>query len=204
MEERSSFALLVGSVIDANGSSPVRTPVSIELVGVGSPPVSTDIIWAQGFSNAGFMLAFNAQDIPVDYPASSGPSPKHLTGAFDVSFTLSAAGYADLGVTYSCNMNALPITPAPYVLQPNPIVIMGGVTGDGNALPGATVQITSSTPPLPMPPPTSTDANGNYAFDSVPAAQSIVISASGGSFSGSQTVSLQYLDPVVTVNFELY
>jgi hypothetical protein len=174
------------------------------LNGLGTPPAPTDSIWARAYSDSGFVLGFDAQDIAVDNPSSSGPSPKHLTGVFDVTFTISAQGYANLLATYPCNNNALPITPAPYVLQPNPVVVVGGVTGDGVALAGATVQIASSIPPLALPPSTTTDANGNYAFDAVPAAQSIVITASGGGFSGSQNISFAYLDPVVTVNFELY
>ena len=203
MEELSSFDLLVGSVNDGSGGV-VRTPVSVAVTGIGSPPTPTDLISARTFSSGGFILSFDAGDVAVDFPGSSGPSPKHLVGAFDLSFVISAPGYADLPVTYSCNNDTLPIVPPPYVLAPNPVVVMGGVTGKGTALAGATVQITSSTPALTLPPATTTDPNGNYAFNTVPAAQSIVIAASGGAFSGSQTVSLGYLDPVVTVNFELH
>jgi hypothetical protein len=204
MDQMSSFALLVGTVVDSAGSLAPRTPISVAMNSIGTLSAENGVIWAQANYNAGFVLAFDAQDIVVDYPSSSGPSPKHLVGAFDVSFTISAQGYADLPVTYSCNNNALPITPPPYVLQPNPIAIVGGVSGDGAPLVGANVQIVSSVPSLPMPPATTTDANGNYVFASVPAAQSLVINVSGGGFSGSQNVSLQYLDPVITVNFELY
>jgi hypothetical protein len=202
-EELSSFALLVGSVNDANGGT-VRTPICVNVSGIGTPPVPTNLLWARAYSSAGFVLGFESGDVAVNFPSSSGPSPKQLVGTFDVSFVISAPGYTALPVTYACNNDTLPIAPAPYALQPNPIVIVGGVTGDGVALAGATVRITSSTPPLALPPATTTDANGTYSFDSVPAAQSVVITATGGSFSGSQTISLAYLDPIVTVNFELY
>ncbi|MGA2394546.1 MAG: carboxypeptidase-like regulatory domain-containing protein [Candidatus Lustribacter sp.] len=209
MEERSAFALLVGSVVDATtlpapfSPLPPRTPIAIEFDGIGTPPVATDAIVARAYSAGGFVLAFDSGDVTVDNPSSSGPSPKHLVGAFDIHFTISAEGYADLPSTYSCHNDALPIAPAAYVLQPNPIAIQGYVSFGGVAVAGATVQITAESPPAALPPATTTDANGMYTLGSVPAAQTVTISAAGGGGSTVQTISLDYPGSVVTVNLPL-
>ena len=208
IEERSSFALLVGTVVDVTTVAlpytpqPPRSPLSVAFEGIGTPPTPTDLIWAQTFSNGGFVLAFEAGSVAIDNASSSGPSPKHLTGAFDIHFTVSAQGYADLALVYSCNHDALPIVPAAYSLQPSPLYVRGTVTASGAPLAGAAVQITAESPaPGPLPPATATDANGMYAFDGVAAAQTITIAVSGGGHSGSQTVPVGYPDPVTTVNF---
>jgi hypothetical protein len=209
VEERSAFALLVGSVVDATtlpapyAPAPPRTPITISFDGIGTPPVPSDAITARAFSNGGFVLAFDSGDVSVDFPSSSGPSPKHLTAIFDIHFTVSADGYTALPSTYSCNKDTLPITPAAYVLQPNPIVIQGRVTSAGLAAPGAAVQVLAeSPPPFSLPPATTTDANGMYTLAAVPAAQTATIQAVFGG-SQTQTISLDYPDPVVTVNFAL-
>jgi hypothetical protein len=209
-EECSSFALLVGSVVDATTLSPPytaqppRTPINVTFTGIGTPPTPSDAISARAFSRGGFALAFDASDVSVDYPSSAGPSPKHLTGTFDIHFVVSAQGYADLSAIYACNKDALPIVPAPYALQPNAVAIVGRVTVGGTALAGATVQVTAESPSLgPLPAAVTTDANGMYALPSVPAAQSVTVAASGGGHSGSQTVALAYEEPVFTLNFEL-
>lgn len=209
MEELGSFALLVGSVVDATTLSPPytpqppRSPISVAFTGIGTPPRPSDAIRARAFSGGGFVLAFDASDVSVDDPSSAGPSPKHLTGTFDVHFVVSAPGYADLPATYACNKDALPIVPAPYAMHPNAVTIVGRVTAAGSALAGATVQVTAESPsPGPLPSPVSTDANGMYALLNVPAAQSVIVAASGGGHSGSQTVALAYEEPVFTLNFE--
>jgi hypothetical protein len=207
MEERSSFALLVGSVVDATTTLAPFTPqapyspIAVTFDGIGTPPVPSDAIGARAYSNGGFVLAFDAGDLAVDEPSSSGPSPKHLTGSFVLNFTISAAGYADLAVTYPCSGNALPIVPAAYALQPAALTIRGAVTAGGAPVPGASVSITAAAPAIALPPATTTDANGLYGFDAVPAAQSITIAASGAGHNGSQTVAVGDPDPIVTVNF---
>lgn len=210
MEERSAFALLVGTVVDATtvpapfSPFPPRTPIAVSFDGIGTPPVPTDAVTARAFSGGGFVLAFNAADVAVDDPSSSGPSPKHLVGAFDIHFTISADGYADLPSTYSCNNDALPIAPAAYALQPNPIAIQGQVTdATGTAVAGATVQITAESPPVALPPATTTDANGMYLLVSVAAAQTVTISASALAGSAVQIVSLDYPANSVIVNLPL-
>jgi hypothetical protein len=210
MEERSAFALLVGTVVDATTvpapftPQPPRTPISVNFDGIGTPPVPSDAISARAFAGGAFVLAFESNDVAVDGPSSSGPSPKHLAGAFDVHFTLSAEGYADLPALYSCNNDALPIVPAAYVLQPNPIAVQGQVSAASGAVAGASVQITAeSPPPAALPAATTTDANGMYAIASVPAAQSITISAAGSGGAALQTIPLDYPGSVVTVNLVL-
>lgn len=210
MDERSSFTLLVGTVVDATTASapfspaPPRAPIAVAFNGIGTPPTPTDVIFARAFSNSGFVLAFDAADVAVDNPSSSGPSPKHLAGAFDIHFTISANGYADLLSTYSCNKDALPITPLAYVLQPKPIAIKGQVTSAGVAVSGATVRITAESPsPSALPPAATTDVNGMYLLASVPAAQSLTISAVSGAVSKTQTIPLEYPALVVTVNLAL-
>ncbi|HTV73856.1 MAG TPA: carboxypeptidase-like regulatory domain-containing protein [Candidatus Acidoferrales bacterium] len=209
LEELSSFALLVGSVVDATTVAapytpqPPRSPVSVNFSGIGTPPTPTDAVFARAFAADGFVLAFDAADVAVDDRSSSGPSPKHLAGAFDIHFVISAEGYADLPVVYACNKDALPIAPAPYALQPNAVAIAGRVTASGTALAGAVVQITAESPsPGMLPAAVTTAADGTFAIENVPAAQTATISASGGGYSGSQTISLSYPNPLVTVSFE--
>jgi hypothetical protein len=210
MEERSAFALLVGAVVDATTVAapfsplPPRTPIAVSFDGIGTPPVATDAVMARAFSGGGFVLTFDAADVAVDDPTSSGPSPKHLVGTFDIHFTISADGYVDLPSTYSCHNDALPITPAAYALQPAPIAIRGQVTDASSAaVAGATVQVTAESPPVALPPATTTDANGMYFLASVPAAQTVTIEASAGAGSVVQVVSLDYPASAVTVNLPL-
>jgi hypothetical protein len=209
-ETAAAFALLVGSVVDATTTSapytpqPPRTPCAVTFDGIGTPPVASDLIWARTYANGGFVLAFEAGDVAVDDATPSGPSPKHLTGAFDIHFTLSAPGYADRSSVYACNHDALPIVPAPYALQPQPAAVQGNVTVSGTPAAGVTVEITAASPaPGTLPPATTTDANGTYAIDAVPAAQTVTLRAVSGAHVGMQTVPLAYPDPVTTVNFEL-
>jgi hypothetical protein len=206
MEECAAFALLVGSIVDATtvASTPAapRTPASVTFDGIGTPPLPSGAIVARSFANGGFVLSFAAGDIAVDDPSSSGASPKHLSGAFDVHFTISADGYADLPAMYACNKDALPIVPAPYVLRPNPTAIAGRVTSGGSAVAGAKVQVTAATPPATLPAAVFTDANGLYGIAGVPAAQTVTVVATKGG-SSSQTVALDYPGPPATVNFAL-
>lgn len=210
MEEAAAFALLVGSVVDATTTAapytpqPPRTPFTVTFDGIGTPPVATGLIWARAYASGGFVLGFEAGNVAVDNTSPSGPSPKHLTGAFDIHFTLAARGYADLSPAYACNHDALPIVPTAYALQPNAVCVQGNVTVSGAPVNGATVQITAESPaPGTLPPATTTDANGNYAIDAVPAAQTVTLQAQSGAHSGTQTVALGYPDPVTIVNFEL-
>jgi hypothetical protein len=210
MEERAAFALLAGTVVDATTTvppytpQPPRTPIAVSFDGIGTPPVATDLIWARAYSNGGFVLAFEGGNIALDNTSSSGPSPKHLTGSFDVHFTLSAQGYTALSTVYSCSLNALPIAPVAYVLQPSPVTVQGNVTVSGALAAGASVEITAESPaPGPLPPAATTDANGNYIINGVSAAQTMTIKATSGVHTGTQSVSLGYPNPITIVNFEL-
>ena len=207
MDELGAFALLVGTVVDATTTippftpQPPRTPIAISFDGLGTPPAPTTAIVARAFSNDGFVLAFDSANIPIDVPSSSGTAPKHLLGAFDVHFTLSADGYADLPATYACNKDTLPIVPAPYALQPLSLIVRGQVaSASGAPVPGATVQITAASPAAPLPPATTTDANGLYVFWTVPAAQTLTFSATTASDALAQTIEVTYPASAVIVN----
>jgi hypothetical protein len=197
--EITTFALLTGSVTDAVDGMPVRrSPLRVAELGIGTPPVASDALWARSYSAGGFVIAADAGRIALDDPRSSAPDPKHLAGAFDLHFVIAADGYADLPVTVTCNHDALPIA-ATYALVPGPFAIRGRVT-TGNppvAAGGTSVDITAAVPPISVPPPAVTAADGTFAFPSVPAAQSVTLAAGGQ----SQTVVPAY--PVLTVNFAL-
>lgn len=200
MEELTTFALLVGRVTDSILAAPstLRSPISVRVLGLGTPPTPSKVLWARAYDIGGFVIAADAGAIALDDPRSTGPDPKHLAGAFDVHFVLSAAGYADLAVALPCSHDAVPIAKS-YALAPQPFAIRGRVTIGNAAFGGLSVSITAATPPIPLPPAVLTASDGTYSFASVGAAQSITLSAAGG----SQTVVSTYPDPILTVNFSL-
>jgi hypothetical protein len=207
-EEATTYALLVGTAIDAVAAAPsrLRSPLRVTLAGIGTPPVAVDGIWCRTWTTDGFVIAADATVIGLDAPSSSGPSPKHLAGAFDLHFTLAADGYADLPVTVSCNHDHVPLRPAPYVLAPHPFALRGRVAVGTVApapLAGATVTLTGSVPAVALPAATVTDADGTYVFVAIPAVRSLTIVAAGSGHSGTQTIEPSYPDPLVTTNFAL-
>ena len=199
MEEITSFALLTGTVSDSvAGTSLARSALSVRLVGIGTPPVPSDALWARAYSGSGFVIAADAGRIALDDPSSSWLDPKHLAGAFDLHFIIAADGYTDLPVTIACNHDAVPIDGS-YALIPGPFAIRGRVT-TGNppvAAGGLSVDITVATPAITVPAPAITAADGTYSIPVVPAAQSVTLAVSGQ----SQTVTPAF--PVLTVNFAL-
>ena len=120
MEELTTYALLVGHVTDASLAPPakLRTRVNIHITGVGTPPHAIDGLWARTWTDDGFVIAADAGNIPLDNPHASGPDPKHLAGAFDLHFIVSAPGYNDLPVTFTCNHDTIPIAQS-YALTPS-------------------------------------------------------------------------------------
>ena len=207
-EEATTYALLVGTAIDAVAAAPsrLRSPLRVSLAGIGTPPVAIDGIWCRTWTTDGFVIIADATVIGLDAPASSAPSPKHLAGAFDLHFTLSADGYAELPVTVSCNHDQVPLRPVPYVLAPQPFALRGRVAVGTVApvpLAGATVTLTGSVPAAALPAATVTDADGTYVFVAIPAVRSLTIAAAGSGHSGTQTVEPSYPDPLVTSNFAL-
>ncbi|MGA8100452.1 MAG: hypothetical protein WB810_17505, partial [Candidatus Cybelea sp.] len=111
IEELTTFALLTGTVVDAVALAPalLRSPVGVEVVGLGTPPVPTDTICGRTYQSNGFVIVADAGSIRLDDPRSTSPDPKHLAGVFDLHFVLSAPGYADLAVAVACNHDAIPI-----------------------------------------------------------------------------------------------
>ena len=207
-EEATTYALLVGTAIDAIAAAParLRSPLRVTLAGIGTPPVRSDGIWCRNWTADAFVIGADATAIGLDAPASSAPSPKHLAGAFDLHFTLAADGYTDLAVTVSCNHDRVPLRPAAYALAPQPFALRGRVTvGTVTPVPlaGATVTLTGSVPAVALPPATLTDADGTYVFVAIPAVRSLTITAAGSGHSGTQTVEPPYPDPLVTTNFAL-
>jgi len=193
-DELLSYALLAGEVVDAVLGTPPRAPVAVHLVGVGTPPVPRDGMSARTYRPDGFVVVADARTIAVDDPASSGPSPKHLAGAFDLHFVLSARGYADLAQVVHCNHDAVPMRPPAYALVPQPFALRGRVTQGGltpTPFAGASVAIAATALA------TTTDADGTYVFVSVPAAATVTVVANGT----PRTVPTSYPDPVLTVNF---
>lgn len=206
IEERLSYALLVGAAVDGILGTPPRSPLGVQMLGLGTPPIPFDGVWARAYSGDGFVVVADAGAVAVDHPELGAPPPKHLAGKFDLHFTLSASGYDDLPVTVNCNHDALPIKPAAYKLAPHPFAVHGRVTTGGFSpvpLAGATVSVTATVPPLVLPavlpPPVVTDANGTYAFPAVPAATTITVTVAG--HAPSATVLTNYPEPTLTVNF---
>ncbi len=120
MEEITSYALLVGHVSDASLPPPalLLSQVSVQIAGVGTPPYPIGGIWARAYALDAFVIAADAGNVPLDNPSSSGPDPKHLAGAFDLHFVVSASGYVDLPVTRTCSHDAVPIAQS-YALTPS-------------------------------------------------------------------------------------
>lgn len=207
IDEVTTFAVAVGRAVDGVATpNTLRSALRVRLAGIGTPPVRNDGVWARTWSHDGFVVVADAGTIPLDHPSSSAPSPKHLAGAFDLHLVLAADGYDDLAVTLACNHDAIPLRPAAFPLAPRPIALRGRVLIAGivpQPLAGATVSLTASSPAVPLPPPVTTDADGAYAFVSVPATRSLTISAAGGGHSGTQTISPPYHASVLTVNFAL-
>jgi hypothetical protein len=201
-EELTSFALLTGTVTDAVAAppAPLRSPIGVRIVGIGTPPVPSGALWARAYSGDGFVIAAAAGSVALDDPSSTAPDPKHLAGAFDLHFILSARGYADVPVVLACNHDALPIA-ATYALAPLPFAIRGRVTAGTPPAPvaGALVSITAASPAIVIPPPATTAPDGTYALPSVPAARSLTLTVNAH----SETVAPTYPDPVLTVNFAL-
>jgi Carboxypeptidase regulatory-like domain len=208
MDELTTFALLVGEVHDAVALPPdLRTPVRVSALGLGTPAVPTDGVWARTYRDDAFVIVADAAAVFLDDPRSSAPSPKHLAGVFDLHFVIDAPGYTEKSVTVACNKDAIPIRPTPYALAPRPIAMRGRVTlttGLVTApLVGATVTLTGSVPVAPLPGAATTDSDGTYTFVSVPAVRSLTVVVSGGGHTKTSTVVPTYPDPVLTVNFAL-
>ena len=207
-EEVTTFALLVGTAIDAVAAAParMRSPLRVSIDGVGTPPIPIGGIWCRNWSADSFVIVADATVIGLDAPGSSAPSPKHLAGAFDLHFTLAADGYAGLAVTVSCNHDQVPLRPGAYALAPRPFALRGRVTvGTVTPVPlaGASVTLTASVPAVTLPPATVTDADGTYVFVAIPGVRSLTVAVAGGGHSGSQTIEPSYPDPLVTTNFAL-
>jgi hypothetical protein len=200
IDERLTYALLTGTVVDAAAAAaPPRSTLCVNVLGIGAPPIAVDRVWARAYGPGGFVVVAEASAIPLSDASSSLPSPKHLAGTFDLSFTLSAFGYDDLTATVHCNHDALPIVPpAPYALAPLPFTLRGIATQGGlNPVPLAAANVTVAGTALA----TTTAADGTYVIAAVPAAPSITVNVSGSGNSTSTTVATTYPDPVLTVNF---
>jgi hypothetical protein len=207
-EELTSYALLTGSVNDAVFSTPIRSALTVGILGVGAPPVAVDpaSLWGRTVGEQ-YVIVADALAVPLDSASSSTSPPQHVNSSFPLRLRFAADGYVAQDLTISVTAGSqIPITSAPVALNPIAVALRGRVMLKGTPptpLAGANVAITATVPAGPLPAPVTADANGFYVFTSLPLVQSLTVSATSGAHTGSQTITVDYTSPLNAANFLL-